>query len=482
MDTRFSLSRRRFMRTAGVLGAGLLVSCTDEAVLDPASPTNAKGGIPGPPGGGGGGGDGGGTGTRNALKIPSAQAPTGSLKVAPSSVDLGGGQLSTVWAYNDQFPGPTLVASQGDANTLQLVNGLAQDTITHWHGMLVDDVNDGHPRHAIAPGGTFSYNYQVNQRATLNWYHPHPHELTGEQVAMGLAGAFIIRDTVESGLGLPAGLPYEVPLIIRDASFDKNGDMQYKPRSGGFEGDTPLVNGTLDAGHAVDAAVYRFRILNGSNARIYRLALSNGDPFTLIGNDGGLLAASTPVSEIVLSPAERVDVLVDLTGRAGSKVMLRDLNAGWDLLELAVNDTVVNNMTIPGTLDAIVPLSQDGTTREFSFDGMSKINGKVYDMYASEFTVKKGVTERWRFTTKGNAPHPVHVHGAYFQVLSRTGGRGQLFPWEAGWKDTVLLEDGEEVDVLIRFDHSAVRGIYLIHCHKLEHEDMGMMANFTVAP
>lgn len=476
MDDRPQLSRRRFVRTAGVLGAGLLVACTDDPLAVPAPPDAAKGGKPGPPGGGGDGG-----GTRNPLRIPATQAPTGPLTVAPASVDLGGGQQSRVWAYNGQFPGPTLQVQRGGTNTLQLQNGLSQETITHWHGMLVDDVNDGHPRHAVQPGQSFAYDYTVDQRATMNWYHPHPHELTGEQVAMGLAGAFIIRDQVEQGLGLPAGLPYEVPLIVRDASFDKNGDMQYKPRSGGFEGNTPLVNGTLDAGLDVDAAVYRFRILNGSNARIYRLAWSNGAPFILIGNDGGLLPAADPdVTEITLSPAERVDVLVDLRGRAGSKVMLQDLNAGWDLLELNVGTTVVDNLTIPGALDTIQPLVQDGETREFSFDGMSKINGKVYDMAASEFTVQKGVTERWRLTTKGNAPHPVHVHGAYFQVVSRTGGRDRLFPWEGGWKDTVLLEDGETVEVLIRFDHSAVSGLYLLHCHKLEHEDMGMMANFTV--
>jgi FtsP/CotA-like multicopper oxidase with cupredoxin domain len=256
--------------------------------------------------------------------------------------------------------------------------------------------------------------------------------------------------------------------------------MQYKPRSGGFEGDTALVNGTIDAGLAVDAAVYRFRILNGSNARIYRFALSTNDPFTLIGNDGGLLTSAVPTSEITLAPGERVDVLVDLRSRAGTAVMLRDLNAGWDLLELTVGSRVVNNVTLPTLLDSVTPLTQTGATRDFSFDGMSKINGKLYDMAASEFTVSKGVTERWRFTTKGNAPHPVHVHGTYFQVVSRSGGRGQVFPWEHGWKDTVLLEDAETVDVLIRFDHSAVSGLYVMHCHKLEHEDMGMMANFTV--
>jgi FtsP/CotA-like multicopper oxidase with cupredoxin domain len=114
----------------------------------------------------------------------------------------------------------------------------------------------------------------------------------------------------------------------------------------------------------------------------------------------------------------------------------------------------------------------------FTFDGMSKINGLEYDMDRIDFQVPFGVTERWRFKTGNNAPHPVHVHGASFQVQSRSGGRGVVFPWEQGWKDTVLLLDGETVEVLIRFD--GFRGIYLLHCHKLEHEDMGMMSNFEV--
>ncbi len=158
--------------------------------------------------------------------------------------------------------------------------------------------------------------------------------------------------------------------------------------------------------------------------------------------------------------------------------MLRDLRAGWDLLELRVVRQVSVPATIPTTLSTITRLASPVRTRDFSFDGMSKINGLEYDVNRIDFQVPFGDVERWRFTTNGNAPHPVHVHGASFQVVSRTGGRNRLFPWEAGWKDTVLLEDRETVDVLIRF--GAYRGEYLIHCHKLEHEDMGMMSNFVV--
>jgi FtsP/CotA-like multicopper oxidase with cupredoxin domain len=109
---------------------------------------------------------------------------------------------------------------------------------------------------------------------------------------------------------------------------------------------------------------------------------------------------------------------------------------------------------------------------------MSRVNGLEYNPSRLDFSVPFDRVERWRFKTGGNAPHPVHVHGAHFQVVSRTGGRGRLYSWEAGWKDTVLLSDKETVDVLIRFNR--YRGWYVIHCHQLEHESMGMMANFAV--
>ncbi len=421
--------------------------------------------------------------TRNPLHIPPISSPIGfTLTALPAMVDLGGGKLSSVWAYNSLLPGPTLVAWRGDTATITLNNRLSEPTITHWHGMIVDDLNDGAPRLAIPSLATYNYNFTINQRAAMNWYHPHPHMLTGEQVAMGLAGGFIVRDSEEANLYLPPGPPagtYEVPLVLRDASFDRSGNMAYTPRNGGFEGSTPLVNGTLNPKLDVDAGYYRFRVLGGANARIFGLALSNGAPFTLIGNDGGLLTAPLQVTQIDLAPGERVDVLLDFRGLAGgSSVMLRDVRAGWDLLQFVGTGKPGYTRTAPSTLSAITPLSNPATTRVFSFDGMSKINGKEYDLNRIDFQVPFGQTELWRFSTAGNAPHPVHVHGASFQVVSRTGGRGRLFPWEQGWKDTVLLEDGETVDILIRFD--GFKGLYVIHCHKLEHEDNGMMANFEV--
>ena len=418
-----------------------------------------------------------------AVRYPLHVPPTVSagaaytLDARPGQVSIGSG-LSNAWVYNGSLPGPSLRATTGELAQITLTNNLPQETITHWHGMVVDHPNDGHPMYAIPPGGSYHYSFPVIQRAALNWYHPHPHMLTGQQVALGLAGAFIVNDAEEAALGLPSGA-YEVPLIVRDTALDTGGNLQYKPRSGGFIGDVVLVNGVRDPYLDVDTALYRFRVLCGANARIFGLTLSNGAAFTLIGNDGGLLRTAVPIGRVDISPGERVDLLVDFRGLpVGSRVMLRDARAGWDLLEFRVTRAVTVPGTITTSLSTITPLTAAVRTRTFSFDGMSKINGREYDMNRVDFQVPFGEVERWRFLTSGNAPHPVHVHGASFQVVSRTGGRNQLFPWESGWKDTVLLEDRETVEILIRFD--AYRGEYLMHCHKLEHEDMGMMSNFVV--
>jgi blue copper oxidase len=334
------------------------------------------------------------------------------------------------------------------------------------------------PNYAVPPGGSYQYQFPINQRAALNWYHPHPNMTTGEQVCLGLAGAFIITDSEEAALGLHSGT-YEIPLIIRDANLDSSGNLIYNPTTTGFQGKTPLVNGTLSPKLDVDTALYRFRVLNGANARLFKIALSNGAAFVLIGNDGGLLASSVQVAQIEFGPGERLDLMIDFRRLpVGTKLMLQDLNSGWNLLEFDVTRQVTDTTAIPSTLSTITRLVNPVAKRTFKFDGMSKINGQVYDINRIDFQVPFGQVEHWVFTPAIMLRIPYTVHGASFQVQSRTGGRGTLFPWEAGWKDTVLLQDSETVDVLIQFQ--GYRGEYLLHCHKLEHEDMGMMSNFQV--
>jgi blue copper oxidase len=418
---------------------------------------------------------------RNPLFLPTTVALGGgaaSLRAALAEVDLGGGATSGVHAYNGTMPGPTFVAPRGDQALLDFTNGLAADTTVHWHGLVVPTVADGQPHDAVPPGGGYRYEFPVIQRSGLSFYHPHPHLMTAEQVNLGLAGGFIVRDGEEAALGLP-GSWREVPLVLRDATFDAAGDLRYSAPGSGFNGAEPLVNGTRAAKLGVDDCVYRFRIVQGSNARVFTLALGDGTPFTVIGNDGGFLEAPITVTRIDLGPGERLDLLVDFRGRAvGERVVLRCERALWDLLEIEVTRHRDDSAQVPGALPTVEHLAAPVRTRTFSFDGMGKINGLAYDMHRIDFQVPFGDIERWVFATGGNAPHPVHVHGASFQVASRTGGRGAVQPWEAGWKDTVLLLDGETVEVLVRFD--GYRGRYLLHCHQLEHEDRGMMQNFEV--
>jgi blue copper oxidase len=420
----------------------------------------------------------------NPLHIPPrvslTSATSRTLAARESTWDLGGGRQSPVWAFNRRVPGPTYQINAGEEAIIQFRNRLAHHSIVHWHGLEVDEANDGGPRLAVAGGRNYSYAFPVHQRASMSWYHPHPHMHTAEQAYMGLYGAFIIRDTEELGKKLPRG-KRELPLVICDATLGSAGELIYKPSSSGLQGKLPLVNGTLDAYVDVEPAVYRLRILNGANARVFKLA-SSGGSFILIGNDGGLLPHAVPgVSEIELSPGERVDVLVDLRGLAGQKVLLQCRSARWTLLELRVADAApVQNMPALPTSNVPALLAPSTVTRTFSFDGMSRINGQIYDMERLDFSVPAGTVERWQFTTGGNAPHPVHIHGTHFQVLDRSGGRGRMFPWEAGWKDTVLLQKGETVDVAVRFDSRFTGSWYLLHCHQLQHEDAGMMMNFKV--
>ena len=420
--------------------------------------------------------------TRNRLRLPAELGAHCDLVASSSAaLELGDGRLAPAWGYNHAVPGPTVRVRRGESVDILLRNSLPQETTVHWHGLVVPHDMDGHPLDAVWPGGTYAYRYPIVQRAGMHWYHPHPHHHTGEQVFRGLAGALIIEDEEEGALGLPSG-PRELPLILRDAELDGSGGLRYRHRRSGVQGDFPLVNGVPYASYDSDAALYRLRVLNGTNARVFRLALSTGEPLVVIGNDGGLLEASAQATRIDLGPAERLDLLLDLRrAEPERRLALRCLRAGWDLLEFVITGPGRDaDGRIPQQLATIPSLSTAdvGAERDFSFEGHSRINGREYDMHRVDFQVPLGETELWRFRSDGSAPHPIHVHGTHFQVISRSGGRGRVFPWERGWKDTVLLQDGETVEVLTRFER--YKGLYLLHCHKLEHEEAGMMLNFEV--
>jgi FtsP/CotA-like multicopper oxidase with cupredoxin domain len=423
------------------------------------------------------------------------------LIASPGRAEYAEGRPVTDWLYNGMLPGPTLRARRGDAATIRFQNRLADPSIVHWHGLVVPGHADGHPRDAIGPGADYDYEFPILQRAGTFWYHPHAHHLTGLQVHGGLAGFFIVTDDEEEALGLPSGAE-EVLLMLQDRDADLLVAYRYGPDDAdGMDGmlrGTPYGNGIQLPTLPVAGRRYRFRVLNASHARVYRLALDTGTPLTVIGNDGGLLPAPVTVGAVDLGVGERIDFLVDLGDvPAGRRLMLKSLpfsapgsGGRWpqgmemDLLELVrVGGSGAPAQPLPAVLSTVAPLGAPAAERTFVFQstadaGTHRINGLSFDMERVDVEVPFGQVERWIFHNDSTLPHPVHLHGTHFQVAARRGGRGMVLPWEAGWKDTVLVMPQESVDVLVRFD--VYRGLYLLHCHNLQHEDMGMMLNVEV--
>jgi FtsP/CotA-like multicopper oxidase with cupredoxin domain len=442
---------------------------------------------------------------RFPLRFPDEVAPTGlTLTAAPGTADFGGGAAGPSWLLNGSLPAPLLRARRGAAFSVSLQNQLPQDCILHWHGLTPPEPMDGHPRFAVGPGGSYDYAYTVEARAGTYWYHPHTHMRTAEQTYRGMAGLYLVEDDEEDALGLPSG-GREIPLVVQDRRVDAQGVPYYQPAGpdlmAGYMGTEAFVNGVRRPYLEVDTALYRFRILNGSNARILRIGREDQDPLVLIGNDGGLMDRPRALTAVDVAPAERIDFLLDLrTHAVGDRVMLRSLpfsiplGMGFmggsnlqgqplDLLELRVTRAVQDGATIPETLPPVPAPDPSLSVRERTFVFRSEmmlhtINGSSFAMTRVDETVPFGDTEIWSFVNQSFLPHPVHLHATHFKVLSRSGGRGQVMPWEEGVKDTVLILPQETVRVAVRF--TAERGLFLLHCHNLEHEDMGMMLNILV--
>jgi FtsP/CotA-like multicopper oxidase with cupredoxin domain len=225
------------------------------------------------------------------------------------------------------YLGPLMRFKTGQKVRIHLRNELDEPTITHWHGLNVPALMDGHPMYAIDKGETFVYEFEVKNRASMILYHPHTHGMTGRQVYQGLAGAMLINDAEEEALGLPSG-EYEVPIVIQDRLFDQQNQFVYvrnmHDRMMGMHGDHILVNGQADYSIDVASRAYRLRVLNGSNARIYKLAWDDGSPMVVIGVDGGLLEAPVHKPYVMLAPGERIDVWADFSGRSvGTQLVMR---------------------------------------------------------------------------------------------------------------------------------------------------------------
>ncbi|HAJ35087.1 MAG TPA: bilirubin oxidase [Chloroflexi bacterium] len=455
------LSRRRFLIYSGTGAAALWLSaCTGAALPLAQSPT--------PP----------------ATDAPAAAASTPALEfqltagkqetpILPGVVtrtlgytgNVVQGDANAVVDLPNSYLGPIVRVTRGQTVRVHVRNELDEPTNVHWHGLIVPAEADGQPSNLIAPGAEVECTFEVRNRPGTYWFHPHPHGRTAEQAYQGLAGLFIVTDSAEAALGLPAGAQ-DIPLVIQDRRFDANNQLIYiapgmagmMDEMMGILGERVLVNGAPDLTLPVATQPYRLRLLNGSNARIYKLAWSNGAPMTVIATDGGLLEHPMTMPYVMLSPGERVELWADFSqDTVGTEVKLVSLpfegveaatmsmmgmmmpeptlpnGAAFDIMTFAVTEAVTHSLSLPETLlpveklDAQTAVNAD-RPRAFIFamdDAMNwTINGRTFEMdvVADDEKVRFGDTEIWELVNLMVAPAPVAAGGMMGMDHSAHGG------------------------------------------------------------
>jgi FtsP/CotA-like multicopper oxidase with cupredoxin domain len=442
----------------------------------------------------------------NPLMIPpTLTGPVYNLNMAFGTTPFHDGPETVTAGYNGNILGPTLIMTAGEFVTLNVTNNLGEATTTHWHGMHVSSRDDGGPHTVIAPGATWSPDFTVLDTASTMWYHPHLHGITHDHVNAGLAGMILIRDSVEALAGLPITYGVdEFPLIIQDKGFAGGNSLAVANL-----GQVTMVNATLDPYLNAPAQMVRFRILNGASERGFNLGFSDDRIFHVVGADGGLLEAPTPVTRALVMPGERLDIVVNLGSNNGSTVQLvtfaselprsipgaeggpggnNPLN-GVDhtLLEIRVGALTAGAVTtLPAniwTLDRLyetnatvtrtIQLTGGGQGNPLSLDNQSFNSSRMDQVVIQE------TTEIWRIDNRTRGAHPFHIHDIQFFILDRNGVPPS--PREAGKKDTVVVDENEIVRFIAKFErHSDTEVPYMYHCHILPHEDGGMMGQFIV--
>jgi spore coat protein A, manganese oxidase len=409
---------------------------------------------------------------------------TYNIDILTSQAELLPGIRTNVLSYGGGFIGPTIRARTGRPVHVTFRNKLSESANVHLHGGQVKSEHDGYSTDLIQPGEARTYEYPNNQQGCMLWYHDHAHMAEAVHVYKGLHGLYIIDDPAEAHLGLPSGR-YDVPILMREASFDDVGQLHFELTD--FNRPTVLVNGKNLPYFPVDQHKYRFRILNGSTHGWLTLSMDRGQ-FTVIGTDGGLLPAPQAASKITLSPAERVDVVIDFAQwNVGQHVILSDTRGS--VMRFDVVRKTRDTSRVPEKLRELPALAKPANHRQFTLTTdfqhiLSLINGKTFDHHRIDSRIPLGATEVWSVTNGDHAgsdpmlhvDHNFHIHLVQFRVLARQGR--PLGPWEQGLKDTVGIMPGETVQLQATF--APYTGRYLYHCHILEHAQAGMMANMEI--
>jgi blue copper oxidase len=454
------------------------------------------------------------------------------LEARPGTMRFLDGRETATIGFNRPYLGPVLRFRRGRNARMVVKNRLDFPITTHWHGLHVESQLDGGPKIEIAPGKEWRPELPVDQPAGTLWYHSHVHGRTANQVYAGLAGMIIVDDPDAPPSGLPQRYGEDdLPLVLQDRAFGTDGSLYYVKRGPalmhGFRGDTILVNGAVTPTASVPSGLVRLRLLNGSNARIYHLRFADNRAFHQVASDAGLLPAPVAMKTLSLAPAERAEIVVDfadakpvallsgpdtnnpmggMMGGMGSGMMGGFLPGdpppaaagSRDFLVLAFAPDKTRKATVtrlPDKLAGAPAPKQDEPVRRrrFSLDmhvggggmgrgmmgggGIMGINGRSFDMNRVDVAMRRCETELWEIIA-AEMGHPFHVHGTSFIVKSIDG---KPVPYETtGLKDVVFVAGRAEI--LVRVDHRSNGDIpFMFHCHILEHEDAGMMGQFSVA-
>lgn len=538
------MKRRRFLQYTAVSGLGLFGGrylYDNQAIARGPAPAAAVAGrttgyrpllIPGD------------SGTLGVLDISDARL---TLRAHTSTYPFFDGKPSPVLVYSGEYNGkeyvnPILRIKTGGRFNARLQNDLVdEDNIIHWHGFHIPGDMDGQPRSAIGPGERFDYTFTVPNRSGMYFYHSHTHHLTGKQVYFGQSGVFMVEDENEialrNALQLEPGVT-ELVLVIQDKQFNQEGELIFNKNTMqthmGKLADTIVVNYTPQPQLEIANRLYRFRILNGSNSRIYKLAFVQGSktlPYSVIGTDNGLLERAYTAQEQFLSPAERIDILFDASKlSSGDEVFLKslafdpleggamdgmgekfggmtglgqmggatlDLGTEFEIMKLVVDREVEPTPSEPPQkLSTVVRIPTDGVTPRKVPLKMTRmlwtIAGESMDENRFPLKSPRGTVEVWDIEhLDPGMPHPMHMHGFSFQVISRRNSPPQVQELaqddsgrvitDLGYKDTVLVWPRETVRIAIDFTHPYPgEQLYMFHCHNLEHEDQGMMVNHLI--
>ena len=436
------------------------------------------------------------------------------LKLLDGTTEFFPGLQTKTSGINGNYLGPMLRMRTGEKIRLNVSNALSQTSTLHWHGMNLPAKADGGPHQPIKPGSTWAPEFEVRNVASTMWFHSHQLHKTAAQVWAGLAGLIMIEDDVSDKLDLPSQYGIDdVPLVLQDRRFNRDGSMPYNvsmhDEMAGMLGDFPLINGTIRPYFQVTTEKLRIRLLNGANASIYNLEFEDGRSFVQIASDGGFLDAPVLMRKLKLAPGERAEIIVDFApdeavilrsvasnrrSGMGMGMMMGAQNPQFDMIEFRAEAALEASAKTPQNLANLPAVAKTDATRTRKFvlemPGMSPmrmlglgggftINGRAMKMSRVDETVKMGDIEIWEIQNDGPMTHPFHIHNTQFRVLDRNGQPPAAN--EKGLKDTVVIDSGETVRLLVRFEHySDPERPYMYHCHILEHEDAGMMGQFTV--